>query len=392
MKILFLSRWFPYPPNNGSKLRIFNLIRELAQYHKITLLSFTDQQTIESVPTELASICEEVRVVSRKPFNPNSHKARINFFNTTPRSVVDTFSPEMRCLIEQTLSNQQFDVVIASQFDMAVYYKYFNHLPALFEEVEVGVLYENFARAETFGRRFRSGLTWLKHKRYLGQVLKCFKACTVVSEQERQIVENYVGFPLTVEIIPNCVDTAAYKEVTEIPEPNTLIFTGAFTYGPNYQAMQWFLKEIYPHVRAQMPEVSLKITGDHGNRPLPSTDNVLLTGFVDDIRLLVARSWASVVPLVSGGGTRLKILEAMALCTPVVATSKGAEGLEVQAGKHILIADTPEAFAHEVIRLLKEPQLRQYLVGNAYQLVKEKYDWTVVTPRFLALVDQVAYA
>jgi glycosyltransferase involved in cell wall biosynthesis len=118
---------------------------------------------------------------------------------------------------------------------------------------------------------------------------------------------------------------------------------------------------------------------------------VTLTGFVDDVRPLIAQSWISVVPLHTGGGTRLKILEAMALGTPVVATSKGAEGLDVQSGRHLLIADTPEAFAQSAIRLLKEPELRRQLAKSAYQLIREKYDWAVVIPRFLALTERVAH-
>jgi glycosyltransferase involved in cell wall biosynthesis len=114
-----------------------------------------------------------------------------------------------------------------------------------------------------------------------------------------------------------------------------------------------------------------------------------LTGFVDDVRPLIARSWASIVPLHTGGGTRLKILEAMALRTPVIATSKGAEGLDVQSGKHLLIADTPETFVQQVVRLLRQPQLRENLAEEAYALVREKYDWQVIMPHFLNLIEEI---
>ena len=146
-----------------------------------------------------------------------------------------------------------------------------------------------------------------------------------------------------------------------------------------------------PRLQAEIPDVCLTITGDHANLPLPSTENVTLTGFVDDIRPLIASSWISLAPIQVGGGTRLKILEAMALRTPVVATSKGAEGLDATPGEHLLIADTPEAFAATTVRLLREPELRQYLADNAYQLVSQKYDWAAAMPQFLNLVDRVAH-
>jgi glycosyltransferase involved in cell wall biosynthesis len=389
VRILFLSRWFPYPSNNGSKLRIYNLLRGLAQHQEVTLLSFADQSDVDPNVSELKSFCRDVQVVPWKPFDPHSHRAWLGFLSLKPRSVIDTFSPEMRECINQTLLEKNYDVVIASQVDTAAYSQYFRDLPALFEEVEVGVLYEQFTQTRSFKPRLRAGLTWLKHRRYLASLLKNFQVCTVVSEQERQYLSRAVNSHTSIEVIPNCVNLTSYSDVQETPQPNTLIFTGAFSYFPNYEAMAWFLRKAYPLIQAQVPDVHLTITGNHQNRPLPPATNVTLTGFVDDVRPLIARSWASVVPLHTGGGTRLKILEAMALGTPVVATSKGAEGLDVQDGKHLLIADTPEMFAQAVTCLLMDAELRRLLSTNAYQLVREKYDWAVVIPRFLDLIERI---
>jgi glycosyltransferase involved in cell wall biosynthesis len=192
----------------------------------------------------------------------------------------------------------------------------------------------------------------------------------------------------SIEVIPNCVNLANYDNVCESPRPGSLIFTGSFHYQANYDAMVWFLEEILPRVQIQVPEVHLTITGDHGNLPLRAGDNIDLTGFVDNVRPMIASAWVSLAPLRIGGGTRLKILEAMALKTPVVATSKGAEGLNVKHDVNILIADTPQEFAEAVVRIIKESSLRQRLVENAYHLVLEKYNWTSVTPRFLDLIQK----
>ena len=137
-----------------------------------------------------------------------------------------------------------------------------------------------------------------------------------------------------------------------------------------------------------MPDVHLTITGDHANLPLPPASNMTLTGFVDDVRPLIASSWVSLAPLRVGGGSRLKILEAMALGVPVVSTSKGAEGLEFSDSRDLLVGDTAEAFAGHVIRLLKDKQARQEIVENAYQRVKEMYDWGVIMPRFESLIQR----
>jgi glycosyltransferase involved in cell wall biosynthesis len=146
---------------------------------------------------------------------------------------------------------------------------------------------------------------------------------------------------------------------------------------------------VYPEISSVIPGVHLVITGDHAGKPIPQTGNISLTGYVNDVRPLIASSWVSIAPIKKGGGTRLKILEAMALGTPVVSTPKGSEGLNGQRDEHLFIADTPSAFANKVIELLEDSGLRQRISDNAYQFVREQYDWAVVMPRFLNLVDRV---
>jgi glycosyltransferase involved in cell wall biosynthesis len=174
------------------------------------------------------------------------------------------------------------------------------------------------------------------------------------------------------------------------PEPHSLIYTGSFQYAANYDAMVWFLGQVWPQVRAALPDARLRITGEHAGLPLPTTEGVILTGLVPDVRPLVAESWAALAPLQSGGGTRLKILEAMALGTPVVATSKGAEGLDAQPEVHLLVADDPADFAAAVIRLLQDASLRRALARRAQTWVAAHYDWDEILPQFLQVVDAAA--
>jgi glycosyltransferase involved in cell wall biosynthesis len=259
--------------------------------------------------------------------------------------------------------------------------------PALFEEVEIGLFYDSYKNAESFIRRSRNRLTWMKHRRYLENLLRSYQACTVVSDREKQLLLNLDPNNTIIEIIPNCININGYQEIRQIPLSDTLIFTGSFSYYPNYQAIVWFLEKVFPQIQAYCPSIKLMITGNHGGRPIPPTSNVTLTGYVEDVRPLIARSSVSVVPIISGGGTRLKILEAMALHTPVVTTHKGAEGLDVKHGLNILIADTPDEFAGNIIKLLNDPDLQQKLSNNAYQLVQEKYEWSIVMPKFINLVE-----
>ncbi len=389
MKILFLSRWYPIPLTNGSKLRIFNLLRGLAQQHEVTLLTFADQPDIDLEAPELHSTCQEIQIVPWKPYNPHSSRARFSFLSTTPRSVADTFSPAMQRHIERAVTSGQYDLVIASQWLMAGYGKYFQEMPALLEEVETGVFNQQYTQATSTLKRLRNKLTWVKFQHYLSKTIQNYRACTVVSEEERQMLAEIITDNKPIEIIPNCINLADYQKTNGSPRTNTLIFTGSFRYHANYDAMLWFLDNVYPLIQARVPDVHLIITGDHADKPLPMTDNVTLTGFVDDIQSLIASAKVSIVPIRLGGGTRLKILEAMALRTSVVSTSKGAEGLNVRNGENILVADNPEDFAEAVIQLLVKPDLRQKLADNGYDLVSDNYDWPIVMPRFLSLVEKL---
>lgn len=389
MRILFLSRWFPYPTTNGSKIRIYQLLRGLAKQHTVSLLSFADETDANPDSPELAALCESVQTIPWKEFEPQSSRGLLGIFKLEPRSIVDTFSPQMAEAIVNTVRSRRIELVIASQGTMASYARFFKSVPALYEEVEVGVFHDRFVNAASVKSKLRHGLTWAKHRRYLAKQLGQFAACTVASEQEQQLVARVAPDYRTIEVIPNCIDVADYQQSPQ-REPNTLIFTGPFKYHANHEAMVWFLTHVYPLVQEAVPGVHLLITGDHANLPLPKADNVTLTGFVDDVRRLIGRSWISLAPLQTGGGTRLKILEAMALGTPVVATTKGAEGLDGENEKHLLIADAPDAFADATIRLLKDQQLAAHLANNGHALVSEQYDWKTKMPQFLDLLERVS--
>jgi polysaccharide biosynthesis protein PslH len=391
MKILFLSGWFPFPPRNGSELRIYNLLCGIGRQHQVTLLSFTDDVAAATAGEPLwTGICEQVTAVPRPVFNPYSRRAKLGFLSLKPRSIIDTYSPTMANHIRQALASDRYDLVIASQTMMAAYAPLFAGTPALFEEVEIALLYEQYTQADSWPGRLRQGLTWTKHSHYLAGLLPHFGAATVVSEIERSLLQTRVSADRPVVVIPNCVDVGSYAQVTTERQPARLIYTGSFGYYVNYDAVRWYLGEVQPLVEAAVPETEIIITGDHKGLPLPPANKMTLTGFVDDVRPYIASATISLAPILTGGGTRLKILEAMALHTPVVSTSKGAEGLDVEPGYHLLLADTPAEFAAAIISLLRDPARAHYLAANAYKLVATRYDWKTILPSFLCLVEQTS--
>ncbi len=393
MRVLFISRWYPYPPDNGSRIRVFNLIRQLSRQHEITLVSFVENPVSPARVAEMESYCHSVHTVPYRQFNSSRLKALLGIFSTRPRSEVDTYSREMHDLVKGAGANTPFDVVIASQRDCAPYALLLKHTPRVFEEVELATIHEQFICQRNLVSRIRYGLTWWKYARYVSRLLFRFDGCTVVSEQEQELILSITRDSQPPVIVPNGVDLAINSGTFGAVQPDTLIYSGALTYDANFDAMEFFLRDVFPAVKVQRPNATLRITGGYAGVPIERLalgDGVELTGYLDDIQSAVAQSWACVVPLRVGGGTRLKILEAMALGTPVVSTSKGAEGLQVTPGKDILISDDPGDFARTLVRLFEDEGLRRKLSAAGRRLVEEKYSWEMCVRRLEQLLYRVA--
>jgi len=392
LRLLFLSRWFPYPADNGSKLRVFNLLKQLSARHVVHLVSFTSEPVSAERWAAVRAVCQQVDTVLYTPFQPWSWRALRGFFDPRPRSVVDTHNLEMSALIAHACREYSFDLVLASEIDMAPYALEVPNAVRMLEELELTTIYEHFARAHSLGRRLRAGLTWWKLSRYTRYLLSNLDACTVVSEAEREHVLRSAGSRARVDVVPNGVDVAGYSGDFGAPEPDTLIYSGALTYSANFDAVDYFLREVYPRILAARPAVKFYVTGKLDGVPverLPRQPGVVFTGYLADVRPAVARSWASVVPLRLGGGTRLKILEALALGTPVVATAKGAEGLELVPGRDYLLADNAAEMAEAVLSLLSDPDLRERLVRHGRRLVESRYDWSAVGQQLLTVLERL---
>ncbi len=390
MQILFISPWFAFPPTNGSELRINALLHGLAAEHDVSLISFQRRPERGQGLLQARAVCRHVELIPWREFDPRSRRAIAGFLSSKPRSVVDTYSLLMAQTIRRYVSSGEYDLVIASQTVAAAYASEFGALPAVLEEVEVGALAQGTQAGRNVYQRFRHQGMWRKYRAYLGSLIPRFEVCTVVSEEEAELIRRLVPDYDAVEILPNCLNLMDYT-VNSVPKcENSLIFTGAFTYSVNYEAMIWFMSEVYPLVRERIPTLKVTVTGDHGGLRLPHGDEIMLTGFVDDVKSVVSEASVSIVPLWHGGGTRLKVLESMALGTPVVSTAKGSEGLRTVDGEHLLLANSPDAFATAIITLLTNGDLRRRLAINARALVERQYDWQGAMPRFLEIVERAA--
>jgi glycosyltransferase involved in cell wall biosynthesis len=394
MNILFLSRWFPYPPDNGSKIRIHNILRHLSAAHKVDLLSFIAVLPREEHLRVVQNYCRSIWTVPYHPFQPHEWEALLGFFSWKPRSVVSTYSRELQRMAEQAVANNSYDLVIASQIDMAPYAAALPVKVKVLEELELTVLYDAVHGERHPLKRVRRSLTWLKTTHYLARLLRFFAGCTVVSKPELERLKEILPDHPCAEIIPNGIDLRDYQGDFGQPQPNTLIYSGSVTYQANLDAVEYFIEEIYPLIRSRKPEVKFIALGntegvaiDHLRR-----EGVIFAGYQEDVRPWIRGAWVSVVPLRIGGGTRLKILESLALSTPVVTTSKGAEGLDLKDGQHILVADRPGPFANAVLEVLNDIDLRHRLAEQGRQAVSRYYNWATIgerLERFLLTISAV---
>lgn len=395
MRILFLSRWFPYPTDNGSKLRSFNLIKQLSRNHEVDLISFVDGSSATIDQRAMQAFCRRIWVRPYHPFEPDRSPSLSELLSPRPRNLERTYSGAMRELILRVVSSHSYEVVVASQIETAVYAEEVNRIPRIFEEVELATIYEKYARERHPVRRYRYALTWWKLSNYVARLLPKFEASTVVSERERELVHRAAPRYREVHVVPNGVDTQHNAVASFRPGAGSIVYSGSLTYGANFDAVAFFLAEILPLIQARLPHAHFSVTGSLegvGLASLPPASGVTFTGYLDDIRPTIAASRVSVVPLRVGGGTRLKILESLALGTPVVSTRKGAEGLGLESGEEILIEDDPKEFAGAVIEVLQDDGLWQSLRRNGRRAVEHGHDWSAVVANLEQLIDKVSSA
>jgi glycosyltransferase involved in cell wall biosynthesis len=230
-----------------------------------------------------------------------------------------------------------------------------------------------------------SFVQWRRLRRYEAQVCRRVDQVLAVSQADGRALRRLVP-GLDVTVIPNGIDTRAYAPATAKSQSASpsLVFTGTMDFRPNVDAVLWFTREVWPLIQAEVPDVHFYVVGQRPHRrldPLREHPNVTVTGWVEDVRPYIADAAVYVAPLRMGGGTRLKLLEAMAMRKPVVATSLGAEGYPVTDGRELILADTTAQFARAVVRLLHSPARSRELGQNARAFVERRYDWRVIVPR-----------
>lgn len=393
MNILYVMPYSPVPPTFGGALREYYLLKSLTREHTVTVLSYGTKEQSILFKEDFGDLVKSVHMI--KPPWERRFKRLAQVYSlghSKSYSYLNNHSNRMQAKIYQILEEEDFDAVHC-EFSVMGGFDFPGDLIRITDNHNVE--YKNFSRmGDTTKSPFRKWFyKYEGRKVYKEEINTLRRQDAILSTSETDRITFQKDLPDTPNyVIPNGVDTTYFRPSPWYKvEPYTMVFTGMMGYVPNNDGMMYFLDEIFPIIRERVPKVKIFIVGNRPTEELKkrASDRVIVTDFVDDVRPFVWRSNVFVVPLRMGSGTRLKVVEALAMKKPVVSTTLGCEGIAVKDEESVLVEDEPKAFADAVIRLMKEADLREKLINNGYELVRENYDWTVVGDKILEVYESL---
>jgi len=350
------------------------------------LFTFVQTQEEREGLDHLRTFCAHVEGI---PLHLGAGKWRIvvdmlrEFFGAAPLHAVKYRSSAMRGRVRAMLDSGTIDLVHLDMLHLGDYLDLCAGKPVVLVEhnIESTLLRRRVENTSNPLAKLYLYYQYLKLKSYESRVCRRVSQVVTVSELDARALQHLAGIS-GVNPISNGVDTSYFRAMGVPRRPNSLVFVGGLTWFPNYDAIRYFCAEILPLVAAEVADVSLTVVGKNpeqrGVREIAENPRVRLAGLVDDVRPYISEASAYVVPLRIGGGTRLKILDALSMGMPLVSTSIGCEGLDVVSGEHLLIADTPQELAREIVRVLRNPDLGWRLGAAGRELVEQKYEWSVI--------------
>jgi glycosyltransferase involved in cell wall biosynthesis len=396
MKILMLTPYLPFPLFSGGQIRTYNLLKNLSKKHTITLFSLIKNTDELKYVSELEQYCSEIRVFKRseKPFTlKNIFRAGTSPY---PFLVVRNLVPEVKSAVSEAIKQQSFDVIHAETFYMMPNIPR-TKIPVILVEQTIEYLgYESYARSsklwpikpllyfDIFRIKYWEEYFWKNSSRLIA-----------MSDQDRTFMTKTCANVPQIDVVENGIDQAFFeqKKKKQTKQP-TVLSVGTFKWLPNIEAVKYLLTDIWPRIQTSIPTAQLRIVGHSPTKEIiamaEKMHNVSVDGNVADIRDAYAEADVLIAPVLSGKGTRYKVLEAMATETPVVGTPLAVEGLDLQNEKHALIASGADSLAEATVRLLKDAPLRKKLAQHAKQYVSQSFDWKLIASKLNSIYEDVA--
>jgi len=400
MRILWLKTEVLHPVDKGGKIRTYNMLKELKREHEVTYLTLDDGTASAEDKKNASEYCHELICIPharREKFTPGFYaELLMNLVSPHAYAIKKYESRAMRREIVERDRQGAFDLLVCDFLAPAA------NVPA--DLTTPSVLFQHNVEAMIWKRHYEVQSNpvkkaylygqWQKMRRFERDMCRRFDSVIAVSADDREQMKDEYGAEAVFDV-PTGVDTEFFRPAGNVkPQPHSLVFTGSMDWLPNDDAIRYFTREIMPLIKNKVPDVTLTVVG---RSPAPALvdlskedSSLIITGRVDDVRPYMEDAAAYIVPLRIGGGTRLKIFEAMAMGKAVVSTTVGAEGLPLTSGVELLLADEPATFADAVVSVLTNQGYAAELGQRAAAVVRENFGWKQVTDRFISICRKIS--
>ena len=391
MRILFLCHRLPYPPKRGGKIRPFNMIRHLSRRHEVTVATVARSAAEVAEGQDLRKYCHELHV-GQIPTYAGWGRFGLYTATTYPATFGYFYSPALDRTVQTLLATRDFEAIFVHCSSMGPYVARHRGCRKILDYGDAdSEKWLEYARASRFPLSLGFALEGRKVRRYERWLAEGFDACSVNAPREREVLGQYVDKPIYV--FPNGVDLDYFRpqRAGGPASPARVVFTGNMSYKPNVEAVGDFVSRILPRVWARRPETEFYIVGMDPSpavRRLADGRRIVVTGRVDDVRPYFDAATVAVAPLRIARGLQNKVLEAMAMRVPVVASPAAFNGINAEAGRDVLVADDPESFSRGVVSLLDDPLLRDRHAAAARTCVERNHDWARILDGLERLVTE----
>jgi glycosyltransferase involved in cell wall biosynthesis len=391
LKMLFFSQRFPYPMDTGGQIRTGKLLEKLKDIFDITLISNMESPKDDRYLDQMKDLCSTFHPVPWREIKKYTLKfylgLLVRMFSRYPVTVIHDYSRDCEAKIVDLLRKEKYDLLICDYLQPSLNFrKVIGYPTVLFQHnIESIIVRRHFEIAQDPVTRLFWWLQWVKMKRYEKLACSRFTSVVAVSEIDKKTLEEEF-FARNVFAIPTGVDTEYFAPREDPIEENSLVFTGSMDWLPNEDAMLFFAREILGKIKDQIPTIKLTVVGRNPSRhllnELKKYPEIMVVGWVEDVRPYIGRHALYIIPLRIGGGTRIKAYEAMAMGKVVVSTRIGTEGLPVRDGEHVVLANEPEDFAQAVVELLRNTEARRRMEKAARQFVSMNFTWEKAAEAF----------
>ncbi len=395
MKILWVKPGKLLPLDTGGKLRTYNILRHLAAGHDLTYLSYYSGQRDEAYDREILTHLPGTITVSTADVGSTSFERYVDYMRRVtwraPYAVSRFAAPEVRQILRDWIPQRRFDVAVCDFLASALNFPETLATPtALFQHNVETLLWKRRAEFESkWFDRMVSKFEYVKMRSFERQQARRFHHVIAVSEADRQAMSAMVD-PSHISVVPTGVDLAKYRYDPDLrPLKGLVVFVGSMDWQPNIDGVEFFCQQVWPLVISKIPDAKFRVVGrdPHPRVKKLSSESIEITGTVPSVVEHLREAAVIVVPLRMGGGTRIKIYEGMAMGKATVSTTVGAEGLDVQHGRDILLEDQPSDFANAVVTLLLNEELRRQYELAAVTTARQ-YDWSVISQRFVEVLEK----